>query len=225
MVRDFVLVLNTQNPLFMKSSNQSAEEKPDHTPLEIKQPQTDYDIHPLMQKRWSPRAFSVREITEEQLHELFEAARWAPSSFNEQPWRYVYAHKNTDGFDQLLACLASGNQAWAHSAAVLMVTMYRKTFSKNGKPNPSAPHDLGMANTQLILQAAHRDIYGHYMAGFDKERVRSLLALDEDTEPLCMGALGYLGDPDQLEEPLKKREYTPRSRMDIREFTEPFEKG
>ncbi len=185
----------------------------------IKEPQTNYDIHSLIQKRWSPRSFSDKTISEEQLFELFEAARWAASANNEQPWQYVYAFKNSTGFGQLWDCLLPGNRPWAKSAAVLMVAIQRKTFKKNGKLNPWASHDLGMANAQLLLQAAHRDIYGHMMAGFDKEKVNALLSLEKDSAPVCIMALGYLGSADRLVEPYKTRELSPRNRLSIQEFT------
>ncbi len=185
---------------------------------DIKAPETDYDLHPLIQKRWSPRAFADQLISKEQLNELFEAARWAASSRNEQPWLYIYAFRGTPEFEQLWECLMPGNQPWAKDAAVLMVSMYRTTLAKNGKPNGAAKHDLGLANAQLILQAAHRDIYGHMMGGFEKEKVQELLDLEENVEPVCMIALGYMGDADQLEEPYKMREQQPRTRMPIAEF-------
>lgn len=185
----------------------------------IKSPQVKYDIHPLIQKRWSPRAFSDKAITEEQLYELFEAARWAPSANNEQPWFYVYAFKDTPGFEQLWDCLLPGNQPWTKSAAVLMIAMKRNTFSGNGASNPWSEHDLGMANAQLFLQAAHHNIYGHLLAGFDKEKVKTVLSIDENIEPVCMAALGYLGDIDTLDEPYKSRELAPRNRMSIQDFT------
>lgn len=185
---------------------------------DIKAPETVCDVHPLIQKRWSPRAFSDRAIAEETLYELFDAARWAASAFNEQPWQYVYACRDTAGFTQLWDCLAAGNQPWTQSAAVLLVALKRTTLSRNGKPNPWAGHDVGMANAHLLLQAAHRDIYGHLMAGFDPDKIRALLSLSDDVEPVCMGALGYLGDPAQLAEPYQSRELTPRTRKAIEAF-------
>jgi nitroreductase len=179
---------------------------------------TEFDIHSIIEKRWSPRAFADRSISEEQMQELLEAARWSASSMNEQPWRYVYAHKGTPGFEQLWECLMPGNQPWAKNAAVLVVSMYKKTFSRNGRINSSAMHDLGMANAQMILQAAHRDIYAHMMGGFDKGKTSELLGLSEDTVPLCIIAFGYLGNPDQLEEPYKTRELNERKRLPVASF-------
>ncbi|MEO1257157.1 MAG: nitroreductase family protein [Bacteroidota bacterium] len=194
-----------------------------HEAQKIKQPDVAHDIHPLIQKRWSPRSFSGQTISEEQLDELFEAARWSASANNEQPWLYIYAFRGTPEFEQLWNCLLPGNQPWTKQAAVLMVALARKTFAKTGKPNPWAIHDLGMANAQLFLQAAHRNIYGHMMAGFDKTKTASLLTLDDDVEPICMAALGYLGEVEALQEPYKSRELSRRERLPVKQFTRNFQ--
>ena len=185
----------------------------------IKAPTVAHDIHPLIQKRWSPRSFADEQIPTEQLNELFEAARWSASANNEQPWQYVYAHRGTPAFEQLWNCLKPGNQSWTKQAAVLIVSIERKTFAKNGNPNPWSTHDVGMANAQLMLQAAHRDIYGHMMAGFDAAKAAETLELSAEQRPVCMIALGYLGEAEQLEEPYKSRELSPRTRQSITEFT------
>lgn len=183
-----------------------------------KAPVTTYDLHPLIGKRWSPRAFSGESISDEQVHELLEAARWAASSNNEQPWEYVYALKGTKGFEDLWETLLPGNQPWSGNAAVLIAAIARNTFSRNGKPNLWATHDLGMANAQLILQAAHRDIYGHMMGGFDKGKLSELLNLDDDRAPVAMIALGYKAEPETLEEPFRSRELAPRVRKPLEEI-------
>lgn len=177
------------------------------------------DVHPLIQKRWSALAFSEQQITDEQIEELFEAASWAASAYNEQPWHYFYARRGTDGFEQLWSCLKAGNQPWTKAASVLFVAVHTNTFAMNNMPNSCAAHDLGMANAQLLLQAVHRDIYGHLMAGFDVEKVRQLLKLGENSTPLCMGALGYLGDADSLTDAYKNREKSPRNRKPVSSFT------
>ena len=187
--------------------------------IRIKTPIVQTDIHPLIQKRWSPLAFADKPISEGQMEELFEAAAWAPSAFNEQPWEYVYAHRGTEGFEKLWSCLAQGNQPWTKSASVLLVALYKNTFSRNGKPNPWGSHDLGMASAQLLLQAVHRDIYGHLMAGFDKAKLSALLNLEENVSPVCMGALGYLGHAESLDGAFKTRELSARSRQPVSVFT------
>lgn len=175
-------------------------------------------LHPLIQKRWSPRAFSNKQISDKEVQQLFNAARWAASANNEQPWIYAYALKNTPGFDKLWNCLAPGNQPWTKSAAVLIVTMKRNNYEKNGKLNLLAEHDLGLANSQLILQAMHQNIFSHFMAGFDKDKIKTKLTLEKNIEPVCMLALGYLGNKEQLVEPYKSREGAPRNRKSIQEF-------
>lgn len=186
--------------------------------LTIKEPQVKTDIHPLIRKRWSALSFSDKMISEEEIEELFEAASWAASAYNEQPWQYVYARRGTEGFEQLWDCLTPGNQPWTKEAAILFVALKRNHFSQNGKVNLWATHDVGMANAQLLLQAAHRDIYGHLMAGYDTEKLAHLLKLGEDVSPVCMGALGFLGEVDQLEASYKNRELSRRSRHAVEKF-------
>lgn len=188
--------------------------------LEIKEPAVDHEIHPLLQKRWSPRAFSSDAIDEEDLNRIFTAASWAASASNEQPWQYVYATKDTPGFDKLWNCLNDGNKPWTATTPVIFVALYRKTKKRNGRENKWALHDLGMANAQLLLQATSLDIYGHLMAGFDAGKVRDTLNLSEDLVPGCMGVLGYLGDPEKLEEPNKSREKAERERNSLNEFVQ-----
>lgn len=190
--------------------------------IAVKKAATQTAIHPLLLKRWSPLSFSDKMISEEQIEELFEAASWAASAFNEQPWQYIYATRDTAGFEKLWSCLLGGNQPWTKSASLLFVAIQRDNFAKNGKINPTAGHDLGMANAQLLLQAAHRDIYGHLMGGFDKAKTIEVLGLADDVSPVCMGALGYLGDADSLESlggNYKARELNGRSRKSVNEFT------
>jgi nitroreductase len=185
---------------------------------ELKLAEVKNDVHELIRKRWSPRGFSDRMIEQEQLEEIFEAASWAASAFNEQPWQYYYAHNNTPGFDLLWDCLMDGNKSWTKNAAIIFVALYRKTYKKNGKDNNTAMHDLGMANAQLLLQAASRDIYGHLMAGFVHEKVTENLQLDGNVVPVCMGVLGYPGNVDQLHEPYKSLETEKRVRNLVNEF-------
>jgi len=186
--------------------------------LLIKAPKVTADIHPLIRKRWSTLAFADRAISDEQAEELFEAASWAPSAHNDQPWEYIYAHRATAGFERLLPFLYESNRVWAKSASVLFVAMTRSTYSKNGKYNPSAVHDLGMANAQLLLQAVHRGIYGHLIAGFDADMVRASFQLRDSVFPVCMGALGYLGRAEELDDHYKARELSARTRRPVSEF-------
>ena len=185
----------------------------------IKRAKVYTDVHPLIQKRWSPLSFAGQPIDEHLMEELFEAASWAASAYNEQPWQYIYAHNGTKGFEQLWSFLDPGNQPWTKSASVLFIAIHKNTFSKTGKTNTWAAHDLGMANAQLLLQAVHRDIYGHLMAGFDKIKLSKSLNLDNDCTPVCMGALGYLGEANALTGSYQTREHSPRSREAVSAFT------
>lgn len=177
-----------------------------------------FPINDLIAKRWSPRSFSEKNISTAAIESIFEAARWAPSAGNEQPWEYIYAQKGTPGFDLLWHCLAIGNQPWTKNANVLVAAIARTTFAKLGKHNHFAEHDLGMANAQLFLQAASMDIYCHPMGGFDKIKLKETLQLSETQEPVCMIAMGYMASPEQLEEPFRSRETAERTRKPIKEF-------
>lgn len=187
--------------------------------INIKKANTEHAVNDLIRSRWSARSFSPKAIAQEDLETILEAASWAFSANNGQPWSYVYAHHaDTEAFQKIWSCLMPGNQPWCANAAVLMVSLAHKQFD-NGKPNAWALHDLGAANATLMLQATSMGIFGHPMAGFDKEKVVELLGIDvEKFEPVAFIALGYLDEPGKLEEPFKTRELTPRSRKSVAEF-------
>ncbi|MCX2746060.1 nitroreductase family protein [Mangrovivirga sp. M17] len=179
--------------------------------------ETNYPILDVIKNRWSTRSFKEMNISDETLTNLFEAASWAASSRNEQPCEYIYAHRGTEGFEKLANCLMEGNR-WAKDAPVLILSMARKTFSKNDKPNTHYFHDTGAANTTMLLQAVNMGILGHMMAGFDKEKTINNLDIDDSYEPVCFIALGYPDEAEKLEDPFKEREYGSRSRKPVKEF-------
>lgn len=181
----------------------------------IKIPKTQYPVVDVIINRWSPRSFKDQPIAHESLMTLFEAAQWAPSSMNEQPWRYLYAHRGTPEFEAMHDCLLSGNQPWTRNAAVLILSLVEKTFERNGQSNRHAMHDVGMANAMLFTQATTMNIYGHMMGGYDPEKTVALFGLSDKQEVACYIALGYRDEADQLEEPFKTRELTPRSRKPL----------
>ena len=184
-----------------------------------KTPDTQYPIHALLQKRWSPRAFSQKTVSTEALGSLFEAARWAASCYNEQPWRYIVARKeDAEEYDRLMSCLVEGNQAWAIQAPVLMLAVTKKTFTFNDKPNAHARHDLGLATAGMMLQAAALDLYMHAMGGILPERAVELYRVPDDFQVATGIALGYLGDPDSLAEPMKTTELEARVRKPLEEI-------
>lgn len=179
---------------------------------------TDLPILEAIRERWSPYAFDARPIEQEKIETLFEAARWAPSSFNEQPWRYVYAQKNDGAPREAMESLLMPGNDWAKQAGLLIVSFFKKTFTYNGKPNRHALHDTGAASAYLTAQLTALGLIGHQMAGFDAAKANILLGVPEDFEPGSMIAVGYPGDPASLPEDLRKREEAPRSRKEQGEF-------
>jgi nitroreductase len=180
---------------------------------------TDVPIHELIARRWSPRAFSDQPIEAAKLRCLFEAARWAPSSNNEQPWGFLVATKQDQaGFDRLLACLLEGNRKWADRAPVLILSVASLRFTDDGKPNRHAFHDTGLAVENLVLQAVALGLVAHQMAGFDVEKARAECRIPEGFDPVAMIAVGYPGDAAALPDYLHKRELKPRERKPAGEF-------
>lgn len=149
----------------------------------------------------------------------FEAARWAPSSYNEQPWSYIVAKReNTAEFEKLLSCLLEGNQLWAKAAPVLALGIVRLNFVRNGQPNRSAVHDLGLATANLCVEATARSLFVHQMIGIVQEQARKVYGIPEDSEAWTALAIGYLGDPNELPEKLKERDLALRQRKPLREL-------
>lgn len=168
--------------------------------------QIHHAIHPLIKKRWSPRAFLPDVPDRAELFQLFEAARWAASSFNEQPWYFILARQDDEAFDRMVECLSEGNKKWAPKAPVLMLTVAKTFFERNGKDNRHAYHDLGLAMGNMSIQASSMDLYIHQMAGFDTEKARELFEIPKGYDPVAMVAIGYLGDPSTLPEDLQAKE-------------------
>lgn len=180
---------------------------------------TDYSVHDLISSRWSPYSFDQRAVNDEDLRSLFEAVRWAPSSYNEQPWRYILATKaNPEGFERLLACLVEANRAWAQAAPVLVLAITSLNFTRNGKPNRAAVHDLGLASANLVLEATARGLAVHQMIGILPDKARELYGIPDGYEPMTAIAIGYKGDPNALPEPLRERDLARRTRKPLREF-------
>lgn len=188
--------------------------------MDIKIAKTKWPVADLLRKRWSPRSFTEAVVSADDMNTLLEAATWSFSGGNMQPWYYIYAYRSTPGFDKILKNLAAGNQGWAKNAAVLVVTLAKKERDP-GKPNIWSKHDLGAANMNLVLQALTMNIYGHFMGGFDKQGMAETLEIDTDIyEPVACLALGYRGDPDQIEEEgLRIRETEVRKRKNIEEIS------
>ncbi len=176
-------------------------------------------VHELIRNRWSPRSFSEREVSNEDLKTILDAARWAASSYNEQPWRFLVARKS-DGaaYEKLLNLLAPFNQAWAKTAPVLLIMAAKRTFSHNGSPNRYGLHDAGQALANLFLQATALGLHAHGMAGFDAERARHELGIPDDYDLGAAVALGYVASPDQLPEQYRQSELSKRQRKPLNEI-------
>ncbi len=173
----------------------------------------------LARKRRSPRAFDSRPVEEDKLEQLFETARWAPSSMNAQPWRFVYATKeNEEAFDGFLDSLMEGNKVWAKDAPVLLAVFARKTYEHNGKTYRHSWYDTGQAMGMLSLQATELGLHLHQMGGFYADKISEVVGISGEYEPVIMATIGYVGDVDQLPDQLQKREKAPRVRKDIREL-------
>ena len=180
---------------------------------------TRHPIQDLLKRRWSPRAFSDRLVEPDTLRSLLEAARWAPSSSNEQPWSFLVATKDDQAeYGRLLSCLVEGNSLWAQRAPVLMVSVARLSFEDEGKPNRHAFHDVGQAVANLSVQATALGLVVHQMAGFYPDKVRELYGIPKEFEPVAVIALGYPGDPESLPDKFRSRELAPRERKPLAEF-------
>lgn len=176
-------------------------------------------IHNLISKRKSIRAFSERPIDDETLASLFEAARWAPSSANEQPWRFILAKKeDKESFRKMQDCLLEGNKIWAKDAAALILTIAKKTFDHNHKMNIYSWHDVGLATAMLTVQATELNLHLHQMGGFDHLKTKAEFAIPDDYEVISIIALGYEGNPEMLPENLRAREVGERKRKPLSEL-------
>jgi len=185
---------------------------------DIKKPDTQAPLTDLLAKRWSPRAFADTPIARDVLVSVLEAARWSPSSSNEQPWRFIVGQKGDPVHDKLVNVLMAGNQSWAKRAPVLMLAITRTTREKNDKPNAHARHDVGGALAHLTIQAASHDIYVHQMGGFVADKATDVFDIPEPFEPVTAVALGYLGDADTLEDAKKESEIAERHRKPLSEL-------
>jgi nitroreductase len=180
---------------------------------------TNVPIDSLLRNRWSPRAFADKLVPPEALRALFEAARWAPSSYNEQPWAYIAAAKDApEDFAKLLSVLVEFNREWAKHAPLLALSVAHLNWQKNGQPNAHAKHDVGSATAQLTFEANSRGLFVHQMAGFDAEKAREVFAIPPDWAAVAAMAIGYPGDPASLPPALRDRELAPRTRKPLNEF-------
>jgi nitroreductase len=188
-------------------------------PARQKPAPTAVPIHEILSHRWSPRAFEPRTVEPEKLRSLFEAARWAASAYNAQPWFFIVGTKDDPAnFQRVLDCFVEGNQRWAKHAPVVALSVARLKFEHNGQPNRHAFHDVGQAAANLALQAAAFGIQIHQMAGIEPEKARATFAIPDGYDAVAGIALGYPGDPASLPDQLRERELAPRQRNPLSSF-------
>ena len=176
-------------------------------------------LHELFRSRWSPRAFEDRPVSNSDLELILEAGRWAASSNNEQPWRFIVARRSDKAvYDKLLEVLVPFNQEWAKTAPVLILTVAKRDFSAKETPNRHSMHDTGAALAHIMLEATALGLHAHGMAGFDSEKARKAFGIPDGYEPAAAVAIGYLGSPDSLPDRLRERELAPSARKPLAEL-------
>jgi nitroreductase len=182
--------------------------------------ETRHEVLDVIKRRWSPRAFASTPVEPDKLNRIFEATRWAASSFNEQPWRFIVATQDQpDEFQRVLQCLVEVNQSWAKDAPVLGLTLAKKTFTRGGKPNRVYVHDVGLAMGNFSAQATAEGLFVHQMAGIDQQAVVDTFSVPDDFEPVAGFALGYGGDAEHLPQDwMRDAEQQPRTRSAFQDF-------
>jgi nitroreductase len=192
-----------------------------HTPEEVeklKHAPAVPGVEDIFLRRWSPRAFADKPVSDDDLKKIFEAARWAASSYNEQPWRFFLGRRGDVTYQKIFDALVEFNQGWAKSAPVLILSVASNKFAQNGNPNYHALHDIGAATANLSLQATALGLHTHSMAGYDHAKARKAFNISEDYDVGAVTALGYLGDPNTLHDRLRVQETSPRQRRALNEF-------
>ncbi|MFW6378933.1 MAG: nitroreductase family protein [Nanoarchaeota archaeon] len=179
---------------------------------------TEYEIEEAFVNRWSPRSFTGESIQEETLNRIFEAARWAPSSFNSQPWRYLYSIKGDDNWNMYLDFLVEFNRMWASNAGALIVILSRKTFEKEGEFSPTHQFDTGASWQNMALQATSMGFHMHGIGGFDAKKARERLGVPEEFDIIAMAAIGVKDQPERLPDKLRGSE-TPSDRLTVADIS------
>jgi nitroreductase len=180
---------------------------------------TAHPVHHVIADRWSPRAFADRSVEPAVLRSVLEAARWAPSAMNSQPWHFIVVTRDEpEAHGRLLRTLMDGNIRWAHRAPVLMLVIAKQYADRNGVPTSRSLYDAGLAVGALTFEAGARGLMVHQMGGFHEDKARQVFSIPDGFEPAAALALGYSGDPDTLPEDLRTRELAPRTRKELAEF-------
>lgn len=188
--------------------------------MQFKPAKTSIPIHDIISKRWSCRSFDASRIVErKQIIALLEAARWAPSCYGDEPWRFIVWDKNTDAtaWHRAFDCLVEWNQNWVKNAPLLLLVTANSLFSKNGKPNAWGQYDSGAAAENLCLQAVSMGLMAHQMGGFDAKKVQKEFNIPEQFNCMAMIAVGYQSEETSLNEELKDLELAPRERTALSE--------
>lgn len=178
-----------------------------------KEAETEHPIHELLRRRWSPRAFNGEPVDDARLRSLFEAARWAPSSSNQQPWRFIFGRQGDETYEKIFQTLVDFNQKWAVTAPVLILSVGRKVMNDKEDINESYRYDVGQAVAHLSIQAMEEGLYVHQMGGFDQAMAVRLFNIPAMYKPITVIAIGYIGDPSVLPEKLEVLEYRKRERF------------
>lgn len=178
----------------------------------------EYPIVDLIKTRWSTRAFSNKPVPEDKIRSLIEAARWAPSAFNEQPWRFIVGIAGTDTYEKIMSSLVEWNQKWAKTAPILILNIAKKTFTHNGTQNVTFKYDLGQAVAFMVLEAINQGLVSHQMSGFDTDKAINLFDLSEDFQPVSVTAFGYQEAKHVLEKEYQEMEDGPRVRKPINDL-------
>src|ERR1700679_2394489 len=184
---------------------------------QLKQAPAHDGVIPAVLRRWSPRAYSDKPVSDADLKTIFEAVRWTASSSNEQPWRFIVGRKGSETYEKILSSLVEFNQLWAGKAPVLMIGL-ANTLNSKGATNGAAVYDLGQSAAMLVLQAADLGLEAHQMGGYDRDKARQLLGIPAEFHLGAAIALGYQGDPSLLNEHQQQQETTPRKRKELSEF-------
>ncbi len=192
---------------------------------ESKRVKTKYKINTLMEHRWSPRSMVPETVDTEKILTILESARWSASAFNEQPWRFIVGFRGDETFNKLLGTMVEFNQKWALNASALILNIYKKTFTHNNTPNPTAIYDLGQAVSAYALEAVNQGLVAHQMSGYNALEADKIFGITDDFASVTITAIGFLNMPDALPEELFKIELQNRFRknLDSLVFTDKFE--
>jgi len=179
---------------------------------------TNFDIHPLLKERWSPRSFTDQMVDKETLQRIFEAARWTPSSSNDQPWRFILGTKGDNTWNMIMETLVEFNQKWAKLAPVLALSIGKKISDKNGRPSRTFLYDVGQSVAHITFQAMHEGLFVHQMGGFSAQKAAEIFNIPQEYQVITAFAIGHKGQPELLEDNFAEMEKSERKRHPASDF-------